>query len=294
MKDTRILVVVKLSKYQWDLHRLRVTPRQLLANYRKQGLNLDRILHSDERQRRVAERAREIFPQATFASRQELTRRLASQAAVVFALGGDNHFQYVSHFLDHTPIIGVNSDPRTSEGSLTRFRLDDLERLAALVRLGAFKVEEWTRIQLALNGKVVPCLATSEIFLGESHRGSMSRHRLCWNGKLEEQKCSGLLVATGAGSSGWYDSACRRYFPRGRSFATTEKRLEFLVSEPFTGRLSLPKLTHGKISARGKLEVISLNDSEGVVLIDSQEQHRFGEGTRATLRVGPPLCVVKP
>jgi NAD+ kinase len=292
MDFSKIIIVPKLSKYEWDLQRYRLSPNHLLVKYKTEGVDVARVLASHERQKKSFAVVKKFFRKAAFLSRRQLTRKVVQEAKMVISLGGDNHFQYVSHFVTNTLMVGINSDPDRSEGALNSLPIQKCEVLVRCLREDNLDYEEWMRIQVVLNGKLIPLLAVSEIYMGESLRRFMSRHRLMFHGKNEEQKSSGLLVSTGAGSTGWYDSACRFLYPKGNRFRKAEKSIRFLSTEPYDGKLTSHKIAHGKIKQGEILSVRSLNDTNGVLSIDCQTEYPFREGSVAVISIGHPLKVL--
>ncbi len=292
MNPDNILIVPKWTKYEWDQRKHVLSARELLRKYDKTGVDASRILKSHERQKKSLRLLKQWFAKARFVERGRLTRAMAATADLVISLGGDNHFQFVSHFLKETLVLGINSDPLTSEGSITTCTVGELGRNLKRLAADAFHIEEWVRIQVALNGKPLQTLAVSDVFLGEMLRTQMSRHQLIFAGKREEQKCSGLVVATGAGSSGWFDAACRFVFPKGRRRPKAERSLQFLATEPYSGRLSRLCCRSGVLRPGSKLVIRSLNDSHGVIVLDSQHFHPFREGSVAEIEIGTPLRVI--
>jgi hypothetical protein len=289
---TRILIAPKKSKLQWDMDRLRLSERRLLARYRRAGVDADRILASHERQMEALKEVRKLFVRASVVHQGRLSPRAVERAAVIIALGGDNHFQFVSHFVGRGAMAGVNSDPVLSEGSLTAFNVQTLSLIADRIQRGRFETEKWTRLQLWLDGKKIGPPALSEIFLGEASRCQMSRHHILLGAQSEMQKCSGLIAASGAGSSGWYDAGCRHLLPLGNRFAKTSKTFRFVAAEPYHGKLSKPSLVQGTIAAGQKLKIRSLNDSRGVAVIDTLLEYPFPEGADAAISIGASLRVV--
>jgi NAD kinase len=244
------------------------------------------IRASHERQVRALDAVRKLFAQARVISQEKLSRSSAARADLVLAVGGDNHFQHVSHFVGRQWILGVNSDPQSSEGSLTCFTPDTLRRAAPAILAGKVRVEDWTRLQVRIDGRQIEPLALSEVFLGEMSRAQMSRNEIMIGRRSEIQKSSGLLAVTGAGSGGWHAAA------GGTQFARTKEGFSFLTTEPYRGRLSKPRFLKGALKAGQMLRVRSRNDSKGVVVIDTQVQHPFPEGSAAVISLGLPLRVV--
>src|SRR4051812_18365737 len=102
MDFSQIIIAPKLSKYEWDMHRYHLTPSQLLVKYKREGVDVTRIMTSHKRQKQSLKAVEKIFKNSTFLCRKELTRTVVLRAKLVISLGGDNHFQYVSHFVDNT------------------------------------------------------------------------------------------------------------------------------------------------------------------------------------------------
>jgi len=284
----RILIAPKKSKLQWDMDRLGLSAAGVLARCKRHGLDTARIRVSHERQMKVLETVRKMFPEAAVIPQNKLSRRVVERADLILAVGGDNHFQHVSHFVDRQIIAGVNSDPQSSEGSLTGYTPETLGKLAAVVRSAKLQVEEWARLRVELDGKTLEPLALSEVYIGEAARSQMSRYKIAVGRRSEIQKSSGLLAVTGAGSGGWYSAA------GGVPFARTRKGFAFLATESYRGRLSKPSLVKGMLARDQKLRVSSRNDGCGVVVVDAQWHHAFGEGCTAVVSVGTPLRVLQP
>ena len=209
---------------------------------------------------------------------------------LIIAYGGDGHFSYVSHFVDGKLILGINSDPITSEGVMTMFTVKNFENNLDKIKKGDFETEEWTRLEIKRNGKKIG-LATSDVYLGEKDRKFMSRHTLKYRNKKEEQKCSGIILTTGVGSTGWYTSASR--YLKLNSFSRTAKFGKFLVTEPFKGRLNESSMLTGTLNFGEEIIISSLNNTKGIVTIDSNDEYEFNRGTKVTISIGKPLRVVK-
>ena len=76
------------------------------------------------------------------------------------------------------------------------------------------------------------------------------------------QKSSGVLVSTPAGSHAWTKSAGGDVLPR------TQEKIQVLVREPYTGRLTQPKLVHKVLSLR-KNVLVNVFSEEMLLVSDS-------------------------
>lgn len=288
----RVLVVCKESKYEWDRIHLGLSHDGIVARYAAEHARLDAILRGHEAQEVARARIRELLPGADLVMMSQLAAPVSGYDAVV-SLGGDNSFTYTTHFVGDTPVASVNSDPGQSLGALCRWSAGDLREFSHCLRHNRYAVEEWPRLEASVDGAPFRP-ATSEYFLGERDRKEMSRLVLVHGDReYAPQKSSGLIVATGAGSTGWYASA-RRYLARGDGrFAPTERRAAFVVAEP--PGLDAQGLYAGELRQGQQLIVHSLNDAEGVISADSWVRGAFRRGQKAVIRLGErPLRVIVP
>ncbi len=286
-----ILLIPKLSRFTLDQQELGLGPSAIEKWYRSQGLDAQRIIIGHERQQLALQVAREQLPADSVVFRDEISATQLENRKLVIALGGDNHFCYVAGLLKHTFIAGVNSDPTQSEGAMTYFDASELNKLIQAVRTGNFLIEDWTRLGVSVGGRDVG-LALNDVFLGEAERHFMSRHLIKLGSLEEEQKGSGLLVVTGSDSYGWYRSASRYLHKDGDPFSKTSVEARFLLTEPYCGTLNCASHTEGRMLAGDILEVTSLNDSRGVVMLDSMTAVPFPRGAVAQVRTAPhPLRV---
>lgn len=206
---------------------------------------------------------------------------------LVITIGGDGTFIRTTHFMrGDIPIIGINSEPETSEGALTTIKRDDVGHLKDILR-GDYDVIKRLRARIIKNGELVRELALNEVYIGAASQFHTSRYVIKHKGLEEEHRSSGVLVVTGAGSTAWYKSA------GGKPFNHDEERLRFLVREPFISRIFQPRLTQGEI---GKDEIItfeSKREDGGVISIDSWAIYDFNRGDRIEIRLSSqPLQVI--
>jgi hypothetical protein len=141
-------------------------------------------------------------------------------------------------------------------------------------------------------------LAFNDFLIG--HRTHVSaRYRLGWHGKSEAQSSSGVLVATGAGSTGWLSSTRQMAQSVSRMLLADkaprlpelrlkwdDPRLAFVVREPFASRATGVALTAGLVEAGEELRVESLMPDGGVIFSDGVEADalKFNSGAVATVR----------
>jgi NAD kinase len=219
----------------------------------------------------------------------------ASDAVVV--LGRDGLVSNTAKYLDGQAIVGVNPDPARIDGVLLPFQPATAAKAVARVLAGTAACHEITMAAVELNdGQRL--LAFNDFYLGQRTHVS-SRYSLTLRGKTERQSSSGVLVSTGAGSTGWLSSTQNMAAavsglllgaeaPRlpALRLAWDDPRLAFVVREPFLSRASDVKLTAGLLDPGEELRFESLMPEGGVIFSDGVEPDAlaFNAGTVATVR----------
>jgi len=185
----------------------------------------------------------------------------------VIAVGGDGTFLRASHYIkDSTPLLGINSNTRTKEGFFMQANKVNFWKNLRRILAGHFKILKLPRIQ-AFIGREKIDLALNEIYVGAPKPYTMARYSLKVGKNREIHRSSGLLVSTPAGSYSWMKSA------GGKTQSFRSKRLQYLVREPYSGRIFNPKIFHGFISGNEKIIVKAMMDL--VVVADSLSKEYF-------------------
>lgn len=284
----QVAIIPKESRYTYTLKRSNLKASEIRAYLTHTGLSdkrINAIVCSHERQKENFDTicGRFMRHNLDVISREDLTKECLNQYDLIIAFGGDNHFQYVASFVEKVPILGINSDPETSVGHLTRFNVKSslLAEDSPLLTRGEFSVESWTRMRAAIDGHDVTTLALSEIYLGEKSRLIMSRFLV--EGVTDVSvRSSGIICSTGAGSSGWYNSAVK-----GKPWEPTVEGFSCAALEPFGDTPTFPKA-----GCLNSIHITSLNDTNGIISIDCLREYPFPEGSRAYIGIGDPLNVV--
>lgn len=283
----RVVLVTRPSDYQRLLHR-HGTHEQARFFLQTRGQSLDVL---EERHRRFEAALQEVLAaipgrwRRTRVDRTDLDRFVFEPQDLVVALGQDGLVANTAKYLQGQRVIGVNPDPETYDGILVPHPPAATGRLLAAAISGRAEVESRILVEAEVDdGQRL--VALNEIFVG--HRTHQSaRYRLRFQDLSERHSSSGLIVATGTGSTGWARSI---HLGRHTSLALpdpTEPRLAFFVREAFPSRLTGTSLVEGSLPEGQTLEVVSEMNQDGVLFGDGIEEDRldFGWGVRATLRV---------
>lgn len=232
---------------------------------------------------------RDFLPQFAFGERD-----------LVVALGPDGLVVNIAKYLQSQVLVAFNPDPARYDGVLLPFAVWLAEPVLRRATRGQGSVARLTMARCVLNdGQEM--LALNDLFLGRRGHAS-ARYQLTLNGRGENQSSSGLLVSTGAGSTGWLRSVVtgaarvmRSFGDEGVApdassgerarFAWDEERLQFSVREPFLSKTSGAELVWGRIEAGEHLEVVSQIPQDGVIFSDGIEADYLEWNVGAIARV---------
>jgi NAD kinase/molybdopterin-binding protein len=214
---------------------------------------------------------------------------------VVFAIGQDGLVSNTAKYLTGQPLIGVNPDPDHIEGVLLPWRVDQAERLLAKVIAERHSVQHVTLAEARLNdGRTLR--AFNDLFIGQAGHSS-AVYNIEYVGVREFQSSSGIIVSTGAGSTGWMRSI---YTGSTKLVSNAEfaddipvklardaDALMFAVREPWPSKKTGTSIVSGAVTADVPLEIQSRMAANGVIFSDGIEWDylEFNEGTHATISV---------
>ncbi|MBI3036273.1 NAD(+)/NADH kinase [Candidatus Woesearchaeota archaeon] len=198
-------------------------------------------------------------------------KKAALKADCAVVVGGDGTLLRASHLIESTPVLHVSSNLSINEAFFARATTKDISRKIKLLTKGKYKLLPLLRLEAEINGKKLPFKALNEVYAGSKEPYHTARYKLIIGNKTEEQKSSGILISTPAGSYAWARSA------GGRTLSLTAKKMQFVVREPYVGRLTKPKMTKGVLSSSQSITVISniWERHKGIVVVDSYKKN-FG------------------
>ncbi len=213
---------------------------------------------------------------------------------LIFTLGQDGLVANTAKYVGSQPIIAVNPEPSRFDGILLPFAPDHVRMAAERVMGGRAHVRKVTLAEVTLNdGQRL--LAFNDLFIGaRSHVSAL--YRIACNDRSELQSSSGVLVSTGAGSTGWVSSVfnmaagisrfCGSNLGDAIRIPWEDPRLLFVVREPFISRHSQASIVMGLLRAGEELSLQSLMPSGGVIFSDGMEADflNFNSGASANIR----------
>lgn len=212
---------------------------------------------------------------------------------VVITLGQDGLVANVAKYTGAQPIVGVNPDPARYDGVLLPWTPGDARAAVAAVLAGA-AVGRGVTLAEAVLGDGQRLLAFNDLFIGARSHVS-ARYRIGVGAAAEAQSSSGVLVSTGAGSTGWMSSVFNMAAGvaafaggscgGGPRFDWEDPRLFFAVREPFVSRHSAAETVAGWVAPGEALILESLMPAGGVIFSDGMESDFLKFDSGATARI---------
>ena len=221
---------------------------------------------------------------------------------MVVTLGQDGLVANVAKYAGAQPIVAVNPDPDRFDGVLLPFLPDQAKAAVARVLSGTAPTREVTLAEVQLDdGQRL--LAFNDLFIGTRTHTS-ARYRITFADATESQSSSGVLISTGAGSTGWMSSVFNMaagvtafaggHRARPLQFSWEDPRLIFAVREPFISRHSSASIVAGIIEHGNEIVLESLMPSGGVIFSDGIESDylEFNAGAVGRARRARQLAVL--
>lgn len=213
---------------------------------------------------------------------------------IVVSLGQDGLVANTLKYLDGQPLIGLNPEPSRWDGVLLPFKAEELAAVLSDVAAGRRPTRAVTMAEVLLtDGQRMR--AVNDLFIGpRTHTSAL--YELEIDGRREMQSSSGVIVATGLGSTAWMKSvvtgaaAIARQFDPARPWTYTPQAwdaqtLTFAVREPFPSQSSQAALAYGSVTRDRPLKLRSRMPENGVIFSDGIEADflRFTAGVEATV-----------
>ncbi len=216
---------------------------------------------------------------------------------LVVVVGQDGLVANAAKYVGAQPIIGVNPDPTRFDGVLVQNEVQNLGRCVEQAVSEKAAIKEVTLAQVTLNdGQKM--LAFNDFFIGARSHVS-ARYSLTYDGTSEQQSSSGIIVSTGAGSTGWLSSIFNmvggiQHFTGGkteppRQMAWDDPALMFVVREPFVSKHSTAQITAGMLEQSKELVIESQMADVGAIFSDGIEEDflPFNAGSIARIAMAP-------
>jgi NAD kinase len=225
---------------------------------------------------------------------------------LIITVGQDGLVANTAKYVLGRPIVAVNPDPSRFDGVLLPFKADQVVDAVWSVIRGKAKFRNVTMAQATLDdGQKI--LAFNDLFIGcRSHVSA--RYRLGIGDRSEPQSSSGVLVCTGAGSTGWLSSVMNMAAGVSAAFSADAKRaarnplrlswdaenLVYVVREPFVSRTSQATMIAGLVTPHSEMVVESEMAADGIIFSDGVESDfiEFNAGAVAHIAAAPEKAML--
>lgn len=243
---------------------------QEIAGYEKEHFKFHKALLNIEKQLSKVLRTKRL-------EQKYLSNYIFTEKDVIIVVGQDGLVANTAKYTKGLPIIGINPDTERYDGILLNYTQKNFMPAVSGVIHDAYKRQYITMAQAKLdNGQSL--LAFNDFFIGiNSH--SSANYKIKYKDKEETQSSSGIIVSTGAGSTGWLSSFFNmangfldKYLPKTKiAFQPIPKEndeLMFVIREPFISRISSAEIVVGKIMKNEILSIESNMPQNGIIFSD--------------------------
>ena len=227
--------------------------------------------------------------------RSFLPTYIFTEKDLIIVIGQDGLVANTAKYVNRKPIIGINPDINRYDGLLLQHSPSDLKTLIKNMMVGNYDVKEVTMAKATLNdGQSL--LAFNDFYIGaDSHISS--RYTIEFNEEKEQQSSSGIIVSTGAGSTGWLSSIFNMtnsinsiLNPKqpNSSFNLNweDNKLFFIVREPFSSKVTGTSIGYGIINKNNTLKIASNMSTKGVIFSDGIETDFLNFNSGSIVEIG--------
>ena len=267
------------------------------------GQDFDHIQGAHERYKTVLRSVRASIPsgmKCQTIDRTSLPQLTFGSDDLVIVVGQDGLVSNTAKYLSGQPIVAINPDPAVYDGVLLPFTSDTFDKALQKTLAGDADIESVTLARTTLtDGQQL--LAFNDFFVGASSHVS-ARYEIRIARREEFQSSSGIIVSTGAGSTGWLQSVYRGAAgvvealggrvispPNGGRLNWSDEYLVFAVREPFPSKATGTSIVYGTITPDSPLQITSHMGNNGVIFSDGIEADylHFNHGSVATIDIAP-------
>ena len=227
--------------------------------------------------------------------RSFLPTYMFSDSELIIVIGQDGLVANTAKYVGKLPLVGINPDSSQYDGVLLPFNPSDLTKVIHDLITDRHEIKAVTLAEAKLqDGQRL--LGFNDFYIGASSHIS-SRYLITYNGENENQSSSGIIVSTGAGSTGWLSSIFNMAY-NVHKFAEKEERniraklnwgdekLIFVVREPFLSKVTQIGIGYGVITANKKLKIESKMPTGGVIFSDGIESDFLNFNSGSVVEIG--------
>lgn len=221
--------------------------------------------------------------------RSYLPNYIFTEKDLPVVLGQDGLVANTAKYVNGLPIFAINPDNSRYDGILLPHNINNFEDQITRIVHDRFVCDDITMAKATLNdGQTL--LAFNDFFIGPASHIS-ARYNIKIGDENENQSSSGIIVSTGAGSTGWLSSVCNQVSKMSDSDTEIEMdwdddQLFFVVREPFESKHSSANIVYGYIDDAHPLIVESFMPQKGVIFSDGIEKDFLNFNSGAIVKIG--------
>lgn len=229
-----------------------------------------------------------------FLDRSLLATYTFAPSDIVLVVGQDGLVANAAKYVGSQPIVGVNPDSTRNDGVLVPVEPKNVGSCLQDILQERAEFRQVTLAEAVLaDGQRL--LAFNDLYIGARTHIS-ARYLIRYDNKQEPQSSSGLIISTGAGSTGWLSSVFNMVNSVGNFIGGSpgsgvrmqwdDPSLLFVVREPFVSKHSSAGIVAGRIGPGQELIIESTMTGEGTIFSDGIESDflSFNAGARASIR----------
>lgn len=259
------------------------------------------IAEAHQRYQSVLDGVRGMIPKglkSQVIERGFLSQYSFGEADLVITIGPDGLVVNTAKYLGAQPILPVNPDPKRIDGVLLPFNASTFSDAFDDSLRQELPIKAVTMAESKLSdGQSL--LGFNDLFIGAKTHVS-ARYDIAQGEQKEFQSSSGIIVSTGAGSTGWLQSVYAgasnvvralggqvRDQKNGGRMPWDTDHLIYAVREPFPSKVTGTRMTFGVITKNNPLKLTSHMSENGVVFSDGIEADylQFNSGATAMISV---------
>lgn len=258
----RVVLVHRRTEYTELLAR-HATRGQAEFFLESRGRSIDEVIARHESMQSSIARVSAAIPEGVRQARVErgdLDRYVFSPEDVIVIVGQDGLVANVAKYLDGQPVIGIDPEPQRNAGILVPHTAADAAELISAVIAGRASVAARAMVQATLDdGQTLTAL--NELYVGDDGHQSSRYVVTTPAGESERQSSSGVIIATGTGSTGWAASIASDRGLGDSLPAADSAMLGWYIREAWPSRSTGRTLTAGLIDEGESLQFVVESDT---------------------------------
>ncbi len=253
MKISKVLLVRKKSTY--EIQALEHQESKFLALIQNNHESIKKVIQAHDEHKASLNLITQVLENKGISyeikDRSKISQKI-TDVDLVISVGGDGTLLDASHFIhDQIPILGVNSSTSSSFGHFCLAQGHNFKHYLEAIANDNIQPIAILRLELLINNISQNDLILNEVLLTHPNPAATSRYLISINADFEEQRSSGIIIATPAGSTGTLKAALGQVMP------IYIDDFQYLVREPGLRPNEVFKYQKGILNKRSCVKIVS-------------------------------------